>query len=181
MLGRIAFFAAAILGFAYVAVPREGGWADDLHADSQPGISAQSVEQAEAGPAGAINGWYAGDQTLSRKSDGHFYASTSINGSQAYMLVDTGASVVALTGEDAMAAGLHWDDNDVVAVARGASGTVYGVRTRLNEVTIGNLSQRNIEAIIVPEGLDISLLGQSYLGRLERVEISGDTMQLSGG
>lgn len=95
------------------------------------------------------------------------------------MLVDTGASVIALTGADAQAAGIYWDESEVRPVGRGASGTVYGVPKRLDEVAIGDLSQRNVEAIIVPRGLDISLLGQSYLSRLGRVDISGNTMELS--
>jgi aspartyl protease family protein len=96
------------------------------------------------------------------------------------MLVDTGASVIALTGADAEAAGLIWDESEVRPIARGASGTVYGVYKRLDEVAVGDLAHRNVDAVIVPRGLDVSLLGQSYLGRLARVDISGERMELSG-
>ena len=125
------------------------------------------------------SGWYAGDHTLQRRSGGHFYASATIDGAPISMMVDTGASVIALTGADARAAGLHWDDNQVRKVARGASGAVYGVPTTLREVEIGGMARQNVSAIIVPNGLDVSLLGQSYLSQIGTVEIKGDTMVMS--
>ena len=179
MIGRFAFFGALVLGFAFLAVTREGSWEDRENGGVWRFDS--NSPPAQNAPSEADSAWYSGDHTLARRGDGHFYASTSVNGASAYMLVDTGASVIALTGADAPAAGINWDENSVRPVGRGASGTVYGVRTRLREVTVGNLTQRNVEAIIVPRGLDVSLLGLSYLSRLDGVEISGDTMTLNGG
>ena len=184
MIARFAIFAACVVGFALIAVPRESDWEDRGNENSansgkwRPKAGAKRLDAAsnQASPA-----WYGGDHTLSRRGDGHFYATTTINGASAYMLVDTGASVIALTGSDAQAAGIQWDESAVRPVGRGASGTVYGVRTRLGEVAVGDLTHRNVDAIIVPRGLDISLLGQSYLSRLDGVEISGDTMTLNGG
>ncbi|MEM9310166.1 MAG: TIGR02281 family clan AA aspartic protease [Pseudomonadota bacterium] len=179
MVGRLALFAALILGFTYLVVPREGSPGDPSGNDGQSPHIAHEAERVDSAESGANAAWFSGDQTLARRGDGHFYATTSVNGASTYMLVDTGASVIALTGDDARAAGLYWNESDVRPIGRGASGTVYGVPTRLDEVAIGDLTQRNVDAVIVPNGLDVSLLGQSYLGRLNRVEISGDTMQLS--
>ncbi|MEL6487546.1 MAG: TIGR02281 family clan AA aspartic protease [Pseudomonadota bacterium] len=167
MLGRFALFAFGVIGFAVMVVPRQG--AEEAQ---QPPTKDAVSNQADAS-------WYEGDHSLSRRGDGHFYALANVNGASVSMLVDTGASVVALTGADAQAAGLLWNESDIQPVARGASGTVYGVPTRLREVRVGSMTQTNVAAVIVPNGLDVSLLGQSYLGRLGTVEISGDTMELS--
>jgi aspartyl protease family protein len=179
MIARYAIFAAGVVGFVLIAVPRGGEW--DENTNSTVFRYSSKPKRADTIQGQANAAWYSGDHTLSRRGDGHFYATTTINGASAYMLVDTGASVIALTGSDAQSAGIQWDESAVRPVGRGASGTVYGVRTRLEEVAVGDLTHRNVEAIIVPNGLEVSLLGQSYLSRLKNVEISGDTMTLSGG
>lgn len=116
--------------------------------------------------------------TLIREGDGHFYADVSVDGITSRMLVDTGASVIALTGADASAMGLHWNPNDIAPVARGASGIVYGVNTTLATVRLGNFEASNVPAMIIPEGLPISLLGQSFLSTIRTARIEGDQMVL---
>ncbi|VVS99360.1 conserved hypothetical protein [Erythrobacter sp. EC-HK427] len=118
------------------------------------------------------------DVTLTREGDGHFYADVTIGGTTSRMLVDTGASVIALTGSDAVAMGLHWNPNDVAPVAQGASGTVYGVNTTLANVRLGNFEATNVPAMIIPEGLPISLLGQSFLSTIRSTRIEGEQMVL---
>lgn len=120
-----------------------------------------------------------GRVALMRERDGHFYASPDIDGRSVRMMVDTGASIIALTGHDAEAIGVTWDPAAVRPIARGASGDVYGVPVTLANVTLGNLSASNVQAVIVPEGLDVTLLGQSFLTQVGKVEISGDRMVLS--
>jgi aspartyl protease family protein len=123
--------------------------------------------------------WNAGEIVLPRGPDGHFYADVSVDGASARMLVDTGASVVALAGDDADALGIAWAPKDVAPVAQGAGGAVHGVRVTLDRVQLGELEVRGVEAIVVPD-LRISLLGQSFLGRVGRVEITGAEMVLGG-
>lgn len=122
--------------------------------------------------------WVAGTTELPRAADGHFYADAEINGSRVGFLVDTGASVVALTGADARAAGLIWSSADVRPVAQGASGPVSGVAVTLDSVTLGGHEARDVAAVIVPEGLPISLLGQSFLSTIQPVRIEQDRMVL---
>lgn len=175
MLGKTFGFVACVFAFVAVVVPR--GESTDSAADGAAETRGADGKSSAQSPAGSD--WFAGDHTLNRRSDGHFYASTSIDGSPVRMLVDTGASVIALTGADARAAGLHWDEEDVRPIGRGASGTVYGVPARLREVEVGGMVRSNVSAIIVPRGLDVSLLGQSYLSQIGAVEINGDTMVMS--
>ncbi|MEO9462189.1 MAG: TIGR02281 family clan AA aspartic protease [Marinomonas sp.] len=168
MLGRTLIFGAGAIALGLgIALP----------SDEQGAESDISFGPAASEPS-ASSDWYAGDHTLKREFDGHFYADAHIEGTSMRMLVDTGASVIALTGDDARAAGLDWDDSEVRNIGTGASGAVYGVPVQLNDVEIGGMARSNVRAVIIPEGLDISLLGQSYLSQIGRVEIEGDTMLL---
>lgn len=124
--------------------------------------------------------WLAGQTVLDRQRDGHFYTDASIDGVRVRLLVDTGASIVALTGEDAAALGLTWDEASLAPIGRGANGTVNGVPVRLDRVEVDGIEARDVQAAIIPEGLDVSLLGQSFLSRIQNVEISGDEMRLGG-
>lgn len=123
-------------------------------------------------------GHWADEVTLHREADGHFYAEVSVDGVPTRMLVDTGASVIALTGEDAAAIGLVWNDADIAPVAQGAGGPVMGVRIVLPRVALGGFEVENLAAVIVPEGLSVSLLGQAFLSQVGTVEISGEDMLL---
>jgi aspartyl protease family protein len=120
-----------------------------------------------------------GEVVLARAGDGHFYAEVAIDGVSTPMLVDTGASVVALTGDDADALGIAWNLEDVRPVARGASGPVEGVPVMIEHMQLGDLEGRGIAAVVIPEGLPVSLLGQSFLSQV-RVAMEGDRMVLGG-
>lgn len=115
---------------------------------------------------------------IDRSSDGHFYADVAVNGVPVGFLIDTGATAIALTGGDAEAIGLDWDEYNLQVVGRGASGDVYGKPVILDEVTLGDFVARNVPAAIVPNGLDKSLLGQAFLKEINTVNISGDEMVL---
>jgi aspartyl protease family protein len=116
---------------------------------------------------------------LDRAGDGHFYANAEVRGSVYRMLVDTGATVVALTGDVARGMGLDWDPGALTQVARGASGPVMGVRVTIPELAVGDFAARGVRAVVVPEGLSVSLLGQSFLSHIPRVAISDDRLTLS--
>jgi aspartyl protease family protein len=115
---------------------------------------------------------------LQRDANGHYYAEVATDTGKALMLVDTGATVVALTGNDASMMGVNWSPGDVRPVARGASGDVYGVPVVIDRLEVGGIEARRVQAVVVPEDLDISLLGQSFLSKVNRVEVSGDEMIL---
>lgn len=141
---------------------------------AQPPIATPAVASTPATVAPT------GITELRRAGDGHFYAGVATNGHAITMLVDTGASVVALTGADARAAGLHWNPSQLGVVARGAGGPVRGVALKLDRLSLGQHEARDVEAVIIPEGLPISLLGQSFLATIEPVRIEKDRMVLGG-
>lgn len=177
MIGRYLALTAGVCLFAALIAAGSDAGSSDKGGDWVP----RSAVAQTGGQADANSDWNAGTHTLAREYDGHFYANTNVNGASLRMLVDTGASVIALTGSDARAAGIYWDQSEVRPIARGASGTVYGVQRQLDVVDVGGFTRHNVRAMIVPEGLDISLLGQSYLGQISSVNIEGNQMVLSGG
>lgn len=145
---------------------------------------AEDAATLAAGPSASATlaaarstGW-GGETVLARAGDGHFYANVTVDGRDYRMLVDTGASVIALTGADAEAMGLTWDDADLAVVAQGASGPVEGVHALLPAISLGDHEARKVEAIIVPAGLSVSVLGQSFLQTLGQVRMNGDAMVL---
>lgn len=139
--------------------------------------ASQATEEEAAGEA-RRQAWLAGGSVLERAGDGHFYLDARVDGQSVHFLVDTGASIVALTAEDGRAAGLDWNEDDVRPIGRGANGTVYGVPMKLARIEVDGLSAEGVEAAILPEGLDVSLLGQSFLAKLPGVAIEGDRMLL---
>ncbi len=160
------------------------GWfAPDLSGEPAAGVPAKIAAPAPE-PSLAVareDGVSAGGEVvLPRAGDGHFYAEVMVEGVPSQMLVDTGATVIALTGEDAQAIGIVWEPDDVRPVARGASGPVHGVPVTLQTVQLGDFEAESVEAVVIPEGLGISLLGQSFLSRIERVEMSEREMVLGG-
>lgn len=175
MFGKYLAFVVGIVGLVIVFAPRGG---DPLVDSGTPNAPDSAVNVLSSGPQTTLD-WNAGGHSLARESDGHFYADAMVEGAPVRMMVDTGASVIALTARDAAAARLDWNDSEVVPIGTGASGTVYGVRARLAEVEIGGIVRRNVAAVVIPEGLEISLLGQSWLSQVEAVEIAGDRMVLN--
>jgi aspartyl protease family protein len=118
-----------------------------------------------------------GSLELQRGPDGHFYADVRINGSNVHMLVDTGASIIALSRNDAQMAGIATSIGMNDVVGRGADGAVHGEVVRLDNVELGPLSAQGLDAIVLNSG-ELSLLGQSFLNKFSSVEIQGDRMIL---
>lgn len=158
-------FAGLTLAAVAALVPK----ADDAAAPAAKG-QPSPARSAAAPPVPAA------PTELSRAADGHFYAGVIVGTRPITMLIDTGASVIALTGEDARAAGLDWTPGELTEVARGAGGPIRGVQRTLERVALGGHEARDVRAVIVPEGLPVSLLGQSFLSTVEPVRIEKDRM-----
>jgi len=114
---------------------------------------------------------------LQRSSDGHFYADVQINGTPVHMLVDTGASQIALSRADAGSAGIATSIGMPEVVGEGADGAVHGEVVTLDRVALGPRTAEGMRAVVLNGG-EQSLLGQSFLSTFDSVEIRGDTMVL---
>ena len=114
---------------------------------------------------------------LQREYDGHFYADVMINGATIRMLVDTGASAIALSRDDARRAGVGISIGMPNVVGQGASGDVKGEFVKLGRVALAGETAENVPAVVL-DGGEKSLLGQAFLAKFASVEIRGDTMVL---
>jgi aspartyl protease family protein len=170
MKGFVIVVLAIAAGVAFLAPHGEDG--------SKKAPSALVGEARHSEPS-AKPLWSGGAMVLDRAGDGHFYATAQIETGDYRMLVDTGASVVALTGEDARNIGLDWDPNALAPVAQGAGGPVMGVPATIRDMSVGDFEAHNVQAVIIPDGLGVSLLGQSFLRQVPNVTIADNTLTLS--
>lgn len=125
--------------------------------------------RAEAAPV-AVSVAHGTDAQVVRGSDGHYWAQADIDGRAVRVMVDTGASVVVLTPDDATRLGVRLKESDFHAVVQTASGPVGAAPVTLDHVAIAGARVDHVQALVVKEGLPHSLLGMSYLGRLSRFE-----------
>ena len=117
------------------------------------------------------------DTELEREANGHFYVHAKVNGQLVRFVVDTGATVVALTREDAERVGLNVDPANFRVIGEGASGAVSGQNVMLGSIEVDGKLANDVEGVVLA-GSSMSLLGQSYLSRLSEVKMSGEYMIL---
>jgi aspartyl protease family protein len=102
---------------------------------------------------------------------GHFILDASVNGNELPFVVDTGATSVFMSADTARAAGIDPDTLDYSVHMRTASGVIRGARVTLREVRIGQLAIRDVEATVARTDLPVSLLGMTFLNRLQSYEV----------
>ena len=118
---------------------------------------------------------------LARSYGGDFDVTAQINGARVAMILDTGASSVVLTREDAKAAGLPLEVLAYTAIIETANGRTHAAPVRLDRIAIGGLVERSVDALVAQPGqLKTSLLGMSFLNRLQSWEVRGDRLLLRG-
>jgi len=109
---------------------------------------------------------------------GHVMVDGNVNGTRVQFLVDTGATVVALTMADAAAAGLSRNDLVFRDPVQTASGVAHVAPVTLRELRVGQFSARDVPAAVV-ENLSVSLLGQSFLRRLDSYQMRDGVLTLN--
>lgn len=111
--------------------------------------------------------------------NGHFITEAEINGSPIEVVVDTGATGVALRYEDAEEIGLTLSDEDFNIKSQTANGTSRVAKVELDEIRIGDVAVKNVEAYVAERGaLFGTLLGMSFLNRISRVDMRGRELVL---
>ncbi|HLK25899.1 MAG TPA: TIGR02281 family clan AA aspartic protease [Caulobacteraceae bacterium] len=143
---------------------------------------APAVQSAPAAPSAApiANAQTAigQDAQVMKGPDGHFWAEASVDGREVKFLVDTGASAVALTPTDAQRLGIDPAGLDYAYTVATASGQAKAAHVRLASVAVAGAQVDNVDAFVIQGGLDHSLLGMSYLGRLNRFEATQTSLIL---
>ncbi|WNO52533.1 retropepsin-like aspartic protease family protein [Stakelama saccharophila] len=120
----------------------------------------------------------AGDTTRIRQSsDGHFWARVELNGVERRMLIDSGATITALSKSTADAAGIEAGSGFPVLLNT-ANGMVEAQRGTIDHVVLGNLRMDDLDAVIAPSFGDLDVIGMNFLSRLGSWRVEGDTLIL---
>jgi aspartyl protease family protein len=125
-----------------------------------------------------LGGAEGGSAQITKDRDGHFWAQAAVDGKAVRFLVDTGATAVSLSLADAQRLGidtskLTYDYNVITADGRTRAASV-----KLASVAIAGTKIRDVDALVIEKGLENSLLGMSYLGRLSRFEATPNSLIL---
>jgi aspartyl protease family protein len=109
---------------------------------------------------------------IDAQDNGHFNAAADVNGRSIEVMIDTGATMVALSYEDAETAGFRLSDSDFTRAVSTANGVARVAPVTLDRVSIGNITVRDVPAAVAERGrLKTSLLGMSFLSRLSRFDM----------
>ena len=126
-------------------------------------------DRPDSGPAAATEP--VSETVIERGASGHFLAVADVNGEPIRMVVDTGANMVALTTDDARRAHVEFDPAQFTVVGSGASGDVRGQRVLIESISLDGKRVADVPGVVL-DGLPVSLLGQTYLAKLDTVQIS---------
>ena len=124
------------------------------------------------------------NQTVSGKElrvrmspDGHFWVNAKINGVERRMLIDSGATVTALSTDTARASGVDTGMGLAPVVLRTANGATPAETGTVDELRVGNIVARDLKVVSAP-GLDLDVIGMNFLSELESWRVEGGTLVL---
>jgi aspartyl protease family protein len=110
--------------------------------------------------------------------DGHFWIRASVNGVSRRFLVDTGATVTAISTQTAQEAEISPQQLRQTVVLKTANGNTAAQLATVSELRVGNAVARNLDAVIVPGIGEINVLGMNFLSRLKSWRVEGKTLIL---
>lgn len=119
-----------------------------------------------------------GEASIAKSPDGHFWADADVDGHPLHFLVDTGATAVALTADDARSLGIDPTTLTYSYTVTTANGPARAAAVKLGLVSVGRAEVSDVDAFVIDQGLETSLLGMTYLGRLSKFEATPDAMVL---
>lgn len=116
---------------------------------------------------------------LPKHRDGHYYITLQVNDKPIEFVIDTGASQVVLSREDAITAGLDPDNLAYLGTANTANGTVRTAAVKLDTVTLGEIRDQGVRAVVNDGEMVGSLLGMTYLGKFNSITIKANELILT--
>lgn len=163
LVPALALFAGAAIGMIVLrdtmtreTAPRPSAMSATTEIREIPNISSHQIRTA----------------SLRKEADGHFWATAYVNGRPIKFLVDTGASLVALSEQDARRIGLNTDELNQNAEVRTAAGRVKASTAMIDSIEIDGVTVKNVQAVVIDKGLEHSLLGMSFLNRLDQWNVT---------
>ncbi len=160
---RLVVSSVAIVGMALAASLTTAFWMNRLTGPGEAQAAVPVVAPVRHAAVGV-------PAQVARARDGHYWAEARIDGRAVRVMIDTGATVVALTRDDAVRLGLHLNRGDFTRTVMTASGPVAAAAVELGAVAVAGARVEKVDALVVQDGLEHSLLGMSYLGRLSAFE-----------
>ncbi len=157
---------AVIAGVIYLVVANKDRILDQLQAI---GASSGLSDPAPVTGAGSVR--------IRLSPDGHFWARATINGVERRMLIDSGATVSAISESTAQAAGIDYARGAPVQVST-ANGVVDARRARAEKVAVGALSTEDLTVFVAPSFGDLDVLGMNFLTRLKSWRVEGNVLIL---
>lgn len=154
---------ALIWVFLFVGVIVAVGLWQDIRNMSFPRQAVLSNEQIE----------------LPRAPDGHYYLIADVNGAAIRFVVDTGATDIVLRRQDALSAGIDPDTLTFWGEAMTANGPVKTAPIRLEQISIGPITDSGVRAWVNSGQMETSLMGMSYLQRFSKIEITPGSLVLT--
>jgi aspartyl protease family protein len=120
-----------------------------------------------------------GDEVrLRMANDGHFWAQVSLNGVERRMLVDSGATVTALSQPTADEAAVAYSANLLPVVLRTANGNVQAQTGTIEQLSIGGIEARNLKVVVSPALGNVDVLGMNFLSQLQSWRVEGRVLIL---
>ncbi|WP_375402858.1 TIGR02281 family clan AA aspartic protease [uncultured Sphingomonas sp.] len=121
-----------------------------------------------------------GQETRIRMSpDGHFWAKVTVNGVGRRMLVDSGATLTAISEETAREAGIETGTGGVPILLRTANGTVAARRGTADQVQVGSVRTEKLRVVVSSAFGDVDVIGMNFLSRLASWRVEGSTLILT--
>jgi aspartyl protease family protein len=119
-----------------------------------------------------------GEVRIKMASDGHFWANVSINGIKRRMLIDSGATITAISQETATAASVDKGSGLVPVVLQTANGAARAEAGTLKALQVGNITASNLKVVVSPALGRLDVLGMNFLSKLASWRVEGDTLIL---
>lgn len=119
-----------------------------------------------------------GELHVKMASDGHFWAVASINGVKRRMLIDSGATVTAISEDTAREAGVSASTGLAPVVLETANGTARAETGKVEELRVGNIVARNLRIVTSPGLGNLDVLGMNFLSKLQSWRVEDRTLIL---
>lgn len=119
-----------------------------------------------------------GEVRIRMAPDGHFWANVRINGVKRRMMIDSGATVTALSERTAAEVDVDPEKDLLPVILKTANGTTEARSGTVEKVRLGDITARNLKVVVSPAFGDMDLLGMNFLSRLKSWRVEGETLIL---
>lgn len=174
-LGLILFWIALIGGTAFLYGHRQQilsllGEQSDVPISTAPSQVQQNSAMGRAGRAGTVR--------IAQSDDGHYWATGNINGHDVRFLIDSGATITAISTDMARAAGLNIDSDGPGVALQTANGPILARRSNAASIAVGAIRLNDLPLVVSDAFGSTNVLGMNFLSRLKSWRVENGEMVL---